>query len=434
MLYTLLLSRAPSLNSTFAQRTDSCDDINNCRKLFDIVWGCLATIFASTWVSVHPNVPAPHQGPLKATLRRLGMMLVAVIAPELIVFFAARQLVVARQFAQRYSVSTTHGFFFCMGGFVSRQGGPVTTIDQFKDPVLGPEYRADIRNTRREDIMDKSKGDGLSKGLALMQGLWFIVQIIARLAQRLPISELEVATLAFALVNIFTWILWWHKPLDVQEPILIAPADTRSYLLPVVKISNLCGASDFTPLLDSFAHDAEAAPAFPVSTEAPVPRPTVHHTSKRRPLSETIFRGPIQGTYTHYQPRLSRAVPQFWSSPDEPGHTAFAAMFVAIVFGAVHCAAWGAAFPSTPERVLWRVSAVAIAAYPATLLIPHGLGALLWPTKDVHDHVPLAVQIIGIVLYAFSRVVLIVLAFTTVRRLEAGWFVDVDWTVYIPHL
>ncbi|KAJ7021515.1 hypothetical protein C8F04DRAFT_1314218, partial [Mycena alexandri] len=401
------------------------------RKLFDIVWGCLATIFASTWVSVHPNVPAPHQGPLKASLRRLGMMLVAVIAPELIVFFAARQLVVARQFAQRI-ISTTHGFFLCMGGFVSRQGGnPVTTINQLNDPVLGPEYRADIRNTRRQDIMDKSKGDGLSKGLALMQGLWFIVQIIARLAQRLPISELEVATLAFAVVNIFTWLLWWHKPLDVQEPILIGPADTSSYLLPVVQISKPSGASDFSPLLASFARDAGTAPVFPVLTEAPVPRPTAR---KRYPLSETIFRGPIQGTYAHYQPHLSTAVPEFWSSPNEPGHTVFAAMFIAIVFGAVHCAAWGAAFPSAPERVLWRVSAVAVAAYPATLLISHGLGALLWPTRDVHDHIPLAVQIIGIVLYAFSRVVLIVLAFTTVRTLEAGWFVDVDWTVYIPHL
>ncbi|KAJ7219854.1 hypothetical protein C8J57DRAFT_1095103 [Mycena rebaudengoi] len=44
--------------------TDSCDNINNCRKLFDIVWGCLVTIFACTWVSVHPNVPPPNQGPL----------------------------------------------------------------------------------------------------------------------------------------------------------------------------------------------------------------------------------------------------------------------------------------------------------------------------------------------------------------------------------
>jgi hypothetical protein len=96
MLFLLLLRRGLSNRAS----TDVCDDINNCRKLFDIVWGCLVTIFAATWVSVHPNVPDARQGALKATARRLGVMLIAVIAPELIVFFAARQLAVAQKFAR----------------------------------------------------------------------------------------------------------------------------------------------------------------------------------------------------------------------------------------------------------------------------------------------------------------------------------------------
>jgi hypothetical protein len=71
---------------------DSCDDINGCRRLFDIVWGCFATIFTCTWVSVHPNVPPPNQSRLALFWRRLKIMLVAVMAPELMVGFAARQL------------------------------------------------------------------------------------------------------------------------------------------------------------------------------------------------------------------------------------------------------------------------------------------------------------------------------------------------------
>jgi hypothetical protein len=58
----ILSSRAP---------TDSCDDINNCRRLFDIVWGCATTIFAATWVSVHPNLPPPNQSWLVLLWRRL---------------------------------------------------------------------------------------------------------------------------------------------------------------------------------------------------------------------------------------------------------------------------------------------------------------------------------------------------------------------------
>jgi hypothetical protein len=94
-------SAAPVSNSPEPQAlTDACDDINNCRKLFDIVWGCLATIFACTWVFVHPNVPPPRQNWLALLWRRLKMMLIAVAAPELIVGFAARQFLVARRFSK----------------------------------------------------------------------------------------------------------------------------------------------------------------------------------------------------------------------------------------------------------------------------------------------------------------------------------------------
>ncbi|KAJ7700382.1 hypothetical protein B0H17DRAFT_890771, partial [Mycena rosella] len=172
------------------------------RKLFDIVWGCLTTIFACTWVSMHPNVPPPDQSWLAHLWRRLKMMLIAVLAPEVIVGFAARQWLVARSFSKgtyvrlavilrtdiparvEFNVSTTHGFFFCMGGFLT-------------------------------NIIDKSKGDVFSKGVALAQALWFVIQCLARIHQHLPVTELEVATLAFAVVNVFVWLLWWAKPLHV---------------------------------------------------------------------------------------------------------------------------------------------------------------------------------------------------------------------------
>ncbi|KAJ7700322.1 hypothetical protein B0H17DRAFT_907298, partial [Mycena rosella] len=228
MLFLLLLTHLVSQRSnaspayTLDSRAapDSCDDINNCRRLFDIVWGCLTTIFACTWVSVHPNVPPPNQTFLSLLWRRLQMMLVAVIAPELMVCFAARQFLTARWFSKiEFGVSITHGFFFSMGGFVSWIGHPIATKKQIEDPLLGPEYLSAIKKIDTEDIMDKSKGDALSKGVALVQGLWFTVQCLARFSQHLPVTELEIATLAFAVVNFFTWLLWWGKPLDVQRPI-----------------------------------------------------------------------------------------------------------------------------------------------------------------------------------------------------------------------
>ncbi|KAJ6533590.1 hypothetical protein B0H19DRAFT_965079, partial [Mycena capillaripes] len=211
---------------------ESCDDINSCRKLFDIVWGCLATIFAATWVSVHPNVPPPNQSRLALFWRRLRMMLVAIIAPELMVGFAARQFLTARSYSKdiyhsfciEYNVSKTHGFFISMGGFVSRTGHhPITTRKQLQ---VVAKYLTDIHAIDVGDIKDKSKGDALSKGVALFQGLWFITQCIARVHQNLPVTELEVATLAFSVVNVLIWGLWWNKPLDVQRPILVGPQES----------------------------------------------------------------------------------------------------------------------------------------------------------------------------------------------------------------
>ncbi|KAJ7745532.1 hypothetical protein DFH07DRAFT_1063138, partial [Mycena maculata] len=211
--------------------SSSCNNSNNCRQLSDIIWDCFVTIFAATWVSVHPNIPAPGQHWLIITFRKLGMMLVAIIAPESIIFFATRQLVVAWEFSKKFDVSITHVFFFSMGGFVSRVGHyPISTmtITQLEDALRGPEYISDIRNIAADDIMDKSKGDAFSKGVALLQGLWFITQILVRFAEHLPISELEVVTLAFPVVNIFIWLLWWYKPLDVQQPILIGPPANKA--------------------------------------------------------------------------------------------------------------------------------------------------------------------------------------------------------------
>ncbi|KAJ6565509.1 hypothetical protein DFH09DRAFT_1473561 [Mycena vulgaris] len=232
MLFLVLIAHLLSRNFSAAQEhfldsrgarasVDSCDDINS-RRLSAVVWGCLTTIIACTWVSVHPNVPPPDQSWPARLWRRLQMMLMVVIAPEVMVGFAARQLFVAWRFSRKFKVSLTHGFFFSMGGFISQAGHPITTMKQL-DGRIGKRYRKAICAVKAEDIMDKSKGDALSKGIALTQGLWFITQCIARVHQHLPVTELEVATLAFAVVNIFIWSIWWKKPLDVEQPIRIGP-------------------------------------------------------------------------------------------------------------------------------------------------------------------------------------------------------------------
>ncbi|KAF7369905.1 hypothetical protein MSAN_00620000 [Mycena sanguinolenta] len=378
------LSHPPDARAT----TDSCNDINNCRTLFSVVWGCLATILACTWVSVHPNVPPPNQSRLQPFWRRLKMMLIGIIAPEVMVGFAARQHFGAHKLRKEFNFSRTHGMFFCMGGFVSSDRHPIATREQLEDP----EFQTAIRNVDEEDIKDKAKGDALSKGVALLQGLWFIVQCVARVHQRLAVTQLEVATLAFAIVNIFIWLLWWNKPLDVQRPIVVGPPmqpNTENVNLPI-----------------------------------------------QLSLS-TRFAGVIGGDYKgEYKPLFSVSVPSFWSIPDQfndQGGGLIGPGLVGIVFGAVHCAAWNAVFPTLAEMQIWRTSALVITVFPGvTLLVP------LMMMSDWSESVPATVVIVivalGFPIYIAARIILIVLPLVELRSLPASAFADVNWSTHIPHI
>lgn len=95
----------------------------------------------------------------------------------------------------------------------------VLSYDVFKE--LLSENLICFPDITENEINDKSKGDALSKSIALLQLTWFIIQIIARAAQGLDITELELTTAALAGLNSVMYIFWWSKPCDVRFPVVI---------------------------------------------------------------------------------------------------------------------------------------------------------------------------------------------------------------------
>ncbi|KAJ2922657.1 hypothetical protein H1R20_g14445, partial [Candolleomyces eurysporus] len=77
-----------------------------------------------------------------------------------------------------------------------------------------------------EEISDRSKADAFAKGAVIIQTSWFIIQFICRAAYGLGITELEVMTLAYAVLNAAMYAFWWNKPLDVQCPMVIPLSST----------------------------------------------------------------------------------------------------------------------------------------------------------------------------------------------------------------
>ncbi|PBK58884.1 hypothetical protein ARMSODRAFT_1032997, partial [Armillaria solidipes] len=195
--------------------------IDDRRTVSNIVWSCLATIFASTWLAIHPNVPGRKirdKGAISRAVERAKVMGIAILAPEVIVSWATEQFKVAWKVCHELQgLTMTHGFFFAMGGFcytcVSYTQGGLTHC-----MGVSANHSPDISVTpiNVTTIEDKSKGDALSKTISILQISWFIAQCIARIIQHLPITLLEMTALAFAGISIITYSLWWYKPLNAQ--------------------------------------------------------------------------------------------------------------------------------------------------------------------------------------------------------------------------
>jgi hypothetical protein len=93
----------------------------------------------------------------------------------------------------------------------------------------------DLSFMTRARIEARQKVDGLAKLLVIVQALWFCINFVARIAQAMPVSLLELNTFAHALCALFIYMLWWHKPGDIEEPFVLYTQDSEA-------LRDLCAA------------------------------------------------------------------------------------------------------------------------------------------------------------------------------------------------
>ncbi|KAG2074525.1 hypothetical protein BDR04DRAFT_1126827 [Suillus decipiens] len=190
------------------------------RSLWEIIWSCAATLFACTWTAIHPNIPGMDEGKFTVFSRRLGIMMIALIAPELMITWTAIQFLSARDTAKAFNDTfewtVTHGFFVWMGGFMLYLNDkPRATLATRELERFVHEGSVEMPVIMQADIEDRSKGDALSKGIAILQLVWFVLQLVARYVQNLPMTLLELDTLAVATLASIAYGFWWKKPKDV---------------------------------------------------------------------------------------------------------------------------------------------------------------------------------------------------------------------------
>jgi len=398
------------------------------RGTIDIIWSCLLTVFVCCWTIVHPSIAEPGCSARHKFLDKTICLAIAAMAPEVIVFISWTDYMEARGLTRRLSVephvganwTMTHSFFAQMGGFsvsstsradASKAGwvGATTILALVNDGRMDPS-----EIPTRPTIEDKGKADSLVKVVALVQALWLLVQCIARAVQHLPITTIEIATVAYIPCAVLISFFWWHKPMDVNEPIPL-------HLLPVA----------VQQILNNNNNNNKAS------------------TSPDDIATSTTVQ--TYG-YTAY-PLARESAATVLSVLERINLWGLLTVFFCLLFGGVHCLAWNFHFPTPTERLLWRICSLVISfSIPGSWLLSNIIViAMEWtfpslwydfihgseyretsgwfPSYPFHR----LIHGTGLGLYVIARMYLVVEMFSSLRSQPDGVYKTVEWTNFWPH-
>ena len=410
----------------------------NVRGTIDIVWSCASTLFICVWVMMHTNIPSRHDRKRTIYLRKAKWLVLGLLAPELVMLFASGQWASAKRSVrdmkklkeehaslekheQEESWTMTHAFYADSGGFMLKvpdSGGMQFPITAKQVHWLVEHGYLEKPQISREEIWDKSKADFFAKTIAAMQVGWFVVQFITRGAQQLPITLLEVATLALIGCSAATFFFWFFKPLDVGIPTILALKETDAGQRQTI-----------ASVLVSAGEDAkERWWDTPMDFCDPL-----KYSSEEMPFNK------IWGV-------AQRPLPRIPNDRDSQLHDLKTVIIVAIptaFFGAFHCIAWNFIFPTRIEQQLWRwtciggglvlaggctieAASIICNGYTTTGLTNLGSYKLRWPS-NLMFFIPGA-------LYVAGRLIIMVEICISLRALPAGCLETPQWPSVFPHV
>ncbi len=368
-------------------------------------------------------------------------MIQAIMGPEFVLAFATGQRVEAKRSVQAFKEmgyptwTIRHAFYANMGGFVlqPRDSTPFPINSKQLQYLIQRGY-TDLPTMTEKEIWDKSKADGFAKLLSCFQTAWFVIQIIGRAIQHLPVTTLELATLSFVVCTLSMYYQWANKPLDVESPTIInIEASTAEILQRAGPAAS--EPYSWTPL--DFIDNQ--SPSWLTEVQ---PHLKFRRGPRQRPLPRfTNDRFPVIGA----------------------GFDAIVLFSITMVYGALHFIGWNFSFPTHTERILWRASCITIIATTIIFLAcetyqdGHRLGrweewyakifqserrqtsrvdtlekarrqAVFIPMWEVVLMTPMTV------IYTLARSYIVVEVFVSLRSLPLGAFDSVQWSNFIPHV
>jgi hypothetical protein len=319
-----------------------------------------------------------------------------------------------------------------MGGFMQYDGNlpiRVPLPEQLESYSL--TGNGDFPRISKAEIEDKSKGDAISKGLVILQTGWFVTQCIARGARGLPITELELITVAFAALNFGIYLLLWEKPQHVQRGVRVYK---KRFTEEPVDDGDVEATIGFWDALGDSLSDLPAA-----IVRGPSINNGVFDSWLARVLTWPVFK-PFRIMFSRsivgeYEKRVDTFYPDEWAASGR--FSVFLVIIITVAFGGIHCIGWSFNFPSIIEQTLWRVASLSITGVPI-LFFP--LVVLAGQVDEVLFRGQFGNFFFGLTyllilsLYVLSRLALLVLPLLSLRSLPPAAFHVVHWTSIIPHV
>ncbi|KAK6435932.1 hypothetical protein LTR95_007874 [Oleoguttula sp. CCFEE 5521] len=323
-----------------------------------------------------------------------------------------------------------------MGGFMLREPHTNASVaPRFKDiPIdavqilwLAEKGYIHWPNISEEQIRDKNKADGFARLLTVIPIVWFGISCLGRAAQRLPISSLELGTIAYVFCTIPTFFFWSNKPLDAETvEIIHATASMAEILAQTGSIE--ATLYDLTPL--DFINPPQGLSLLSLFWDG-FGYPFLQRTTDKRPV-ETF-------------PNRKATPPRGLSALELA-----VGAFIGLGYTGIHVIGWNFHFPTDVELLLWRISGCVIVGMVVVYLFAlavitfgfkkiakalYGIDANV--PNDLRSAVPASAQTavfaLASVLYTTARLYIIVEAFTSLRAQPMDVYMTVDWNTFLPH-
>jgi hypothetical protein len=380
------------------------------RSSFDILYSCFGTLFFCTWTVVNLNLPAKNERMGIPLLRKLKWMVITSIASEITTCLALGQFLAARSLlrnmkgaharslerpldAPAKEITLSECFYIAMGGYWLQyhDGNDQRELGLLVSPrvaVALEHYRFFFPESGTDSITEKDHRDQLGIGLTTLQIMWLVIQSISRRESDLPISQLELATIAIVFAAIMNYTIWWSKPQDPERVVLnLTPGTLFPEPLQRLLDDRIIQEKDLEP-----SHRAK-------NTVAPLRI----LRDLRDPDVDAINLSPVLGLLA----------------------------IASVMFCGIHFAAWNWSFASEIEKWLWRVCS--ISCLVSSLGVVFCLWLILHETEKWVITMTKLFLFLFVVFYVLARACIVVEVFVAFRSMPASLYVIQPWTRYFPH-